>query len=236
MSIRFKTAELDVNGNVYAVDDRLNLCVCRNGTDTFKRISVSNFGNDPLIDASNPLEIFVFFPSNGKVVIFDNQLNVQQELNIYAGGYLQPAAFGRANDGNIWLIDQNSSTLKKLSRSGDLLNESVILRNFNAGREAGKIYDNGNMVVSADAGGQVFEFNQNLVLENSWKSRGRLIGLEGDKLWFEGSQMLLSRTRPFNQPAKGDTLHLTGDSIPTFRINAGYFLQCDTAALILHAR
>lgn len=173
-------ADIDRNGNVYFVDPSLNLCLSPFKSDTIKKFSVSNYGSDPVIDAGNPLEIFVFFPSTGKIVIFDNQLNIQQELNIYNRQNIIPAAFGRCNDGNIWLMDQNSLTLKKFSRQGTLLAESVLLNKYvSAPGVVRRIADNGQQICLSDNAGNTFQFDKNLYLENTITGTGGgLVGMD----------------------------------------------------------
>lgn len=230
-------AELGGNGNVYFVDDKLNLCLAKRGTDSIKKFSVANYGSNPVIDAGNPLEIFVFFATTGKIVVFDNQLNVQQELNMYANGYMQPLAFGRANDGNAWLLDNNTRTLKKFSRQGELLTESVILKNWTADEsQTTRIFDNGSRIALADADGKIYAFNQNLFLETIVEGNYTLLGLADEGIYGEKAGIRWMLKEPLTPLLHQDSTGLAFKGRNTRRMNAGWLLESTDSTLILQSR
>lgn len=182
----FVAAAADVYGNVYAIDAQLNLIKYSKKLDTIRVLSVSNLGNNPCIDASNPLEVFVFFGSTGKVVWFDNQLNQQSVVDLFGAGISKPVGFGRANDGNIWVLDNNNNTLKKVNREGNLVVESVAISNFVPQKEVTKIWDDGENIIIADDSLYAYIFNRNLLLQERVKIPYKLLGIEGD--YFIGSK------------------------------------------------
>lgn len=224
---RWQTADVDANGNLYLLDDKLNLCLYSQKTDTVRRYSVANYGSEAIIDAGNPLEVFVFFPLTGRVVIFDNQLNEQQNLNIFTGDYVQPLAFGRANDGNIWLLNQATLTLKKINRNGATISESVILKNFSPAENTGRIYDNGTSVLLQDGEGRLFRFNNNLMPEPMSAVEGRLTGISQNGFYLRKG--LLS-CNPLFDPASKMVC------IDSAAVAPGFETICETDNWVLESR
>lgn len=164
ISGNFNTAVTDGEGRIYAINSKLTLHKFSNKGELLRNISVVNHGSDPILDVSNPLEIFVYFGSTGKAVWFDNQLNEQSSLELFGLSISKPVAFGRANDGLLWVFDDNSKTLKKVSRNGTLINESIVLSNYKPSKTTLPIYDDGNNIVFNDALSNVYVFDRNLVL------------------------------------------------------------------------
>jgi hypothetical protein len=233
----FTNATVDGNGTVYFVDEKLNLCASKIGTDSIKKFSISNFGSEPIIDAENPLEIFVFFATTGKVVVFDNQLNIQQELNLYKEDNIQPLAFGRANDGNIWILDNNTRTLKKFSKGGELLLESVILKGWSANKFViGKIWDNGNRIVLCDEEGKIFALNQNVYLEKIVQDGKSVIGLSDDGIFTIKDNHIYLIKEPFSSAVQFDSIRSVVANKKPIAMNLGWLLESNDSALFLQSR
>jgi hypothetical protein len=119
---------LDIHGNVYVIDSKLNFIKRSAEGDTLRMISVLNQGSQPILDVSNPLEVFIYFASTGRIAWYDNQLNPGGTLDIFATGINNIGGFGRANDGNIWLFDNNKGILKRVNREGEIIEESLMLQ------------------------------------------------------------------------------------------------------------
>jgi hypothetical protein len=233
----FVNATVDGNGTVYFIDEKLNLCASKLGSDSIKKFSISNFGSQPMIDAENPLEVFVFFPTTGRVVIFDNQLNIQQELNLYKEDNIQPLAFGRANDGNIWILDNNTRTLKKFSRQGEMLQESVILKRWSANNfSISKIWDNGNRILLCDEEGKIFALNQNMYLEKTISDNQRVIGLAEDGIFIARGKVLYILREPLSPIEQIDSIGSVGLTKKPIAMNLGWFLESNDSALFLQSR
>lgn len=198
-----KAETIDNAGNIYQIDDSYNLKLYKFGLDSANKIiSVINYGADPLIDATNALEIFVFFPSTGWVLWFDNQLNMQSKIQLFNAGVSQPIAMGRANDGEIWVFDNNTKTLKKITRSGNLIAESMVLQNHVYNQNNHQIFDDGETVLFQDDQNVVFGFGTNLVFLSQSKLDGPLLGLENKNLMFlQGEDIFTQSLLPKN-PAK----------------------------------
>jgi hypothetical protein len=177
-------ADLDLKGNVYLIDSAYDLCKINKGK-VENRYSLINYGTGPVIDASNPLEIFVFYENSGIILIIDNNLNPVNEINLYAQNNLKARAFGRSNDGLIWVYDGNTGTLKKFDRNATLINETVILTKGteSENRTTGRVYDNGEMLAVQDIKNGCFVLNTNLkVAYKNQNPQQRLVGINQNKL------------------------------------------------------
>ncbi len=230
-------AEMDNAGNVYFIDEKLNLCLSKLKTDTLKKFSVSNYGSSIIIDAANQLEVFLFFYTTGHVVVFDNQLNVQQDIALYTTNNLDPGAFGRSNEGNIWIFDNNTMTLKKISRQGIVVAESVILEEFKS--DPGiltKIYDNGQQIVLNDKTGKLFVFNQNLYQSTLQTITGQIVGQDGTANFIKNNKYVIKHSDRVLNHSAIDTLFTTGNNGKIVRVNSRFMLESGDSSLILHER
>lgn len=224
LNISVRSCDMDVNGYVYAVDEGLNLMLFKGNADTFKNFSVSNYGPDPVVDASNPLEPVVFFPSTGKTVWFDNQLNIGNMTDLFRAGIVQAAALGRSNDGSLWVFDNNSKTLKKISRSGQLLQESIVLSEFEAPDAPVRIFDNGDKLGFTDRNHVAFVFDRNLVFLGTEYTHGTLRGLNDRDFFISEPGYLVSYD--LSGPGK-DTICETAAGMEVQRYLNGRILGSD---------
>ena len=80
------------------------------------------------IDVRNPLTILVYYPDLAVVVILDRTLSPIKELNLFDLDVIGPKGIALANDNNIWVYDEITAVLKKVSQTGKVLFES---RNLN---------------------------------------------------------------------------------------------------------
>ena len=187
-------ADLDMKGNVYYIDSSYELCKQTKGVTT-NRFSLTNYGEGPVIDASNPLEVFVFYENSGILLIMDNNLNPVQEVNLYSANNIRVQGFGRANDGKIWVFDANSYTLKKYDRIGTLVTESVMLNKGSEQKTKGinKIFDNGALVAFQQGQQNTLVLNNNLKVLFNKANNSRLVGLEGNAILEQDKNTLNKR-------------------------------------------
>lgn len=233
--------DVDAGGIVYAVSEKYNLIkIGVDNSDTQERtISVANYGSDALLDASNPLEIFVFYHSTGKAYWFDNQLNHRGEIDIFSSGVYLPRASGRGNDGNIWVVDGNSQTLKKLNRTnGITIQESVLITAMFADNKPVRVYDNGELIAFQDHKGNVFVFDQNLVIQAQRHSENALIGISGKDCVFYCSPDIrlincrgaLKTTEKQQLTAQGHVSRMAGKFVVSFDENSIFRYQLNNQA------
>lgn len=175
-------AALDVSSNIYVITEQQNLVKYNSKGDSLKAVSVAQYGVDAMIDAGNQLEIMVFFPINGRIVVFDNQLNLIWTCELFDNQpNLQPSAFGRAADGNIWLIDKSSRTLKKIDKQGNKTMESLLLMDYNYSDTIQAIKDQGTAVLFGNGQNRIWQYSQSLALVKSeMLLHQKLLAFEGN--------------------------------------------------------
>lgn len=125
---QFKFFTTDKLGNVF-------LLTPKNDIQKFdkkgKKITEANFkvmGDATLIDAGNPLEIYVFYKDQNKLVYFDNMLNYRGETDLYKTlGVNNIQAVYRSYDNGFWFFDPDNFKLKKADKQGSLQSESINL-------------------------------------------------------------------------------------------------------------
>jgi hypothetical protein len=76
------------------------------------------------IDASNPINILVYYPVQQTIVTLDVTMNEISRTPLLDMGYLDIRAVCSSNDGNLWLLDGMDFKLKKINRQGRLMAES----------------------------------------------------------------------------------------------------------------
>lgn len=199
---RVVAADLDVKGNVYLVDSAYRFCKINSQNNSICN-SVAQYGEGVIIDADNPVEPMVFFQNSGVLLITDNNLNTTSAITLLAQNNIKPGGFGRANDGSVWLFDDNSSTLKKMDRSGALIQESLVLcAKGNKNRKAQPIYDNGKLIVLTTPQNNTLVLNMNLnILAQLPEKEGVCADISGDRLLLlkDGALWL---TESFNNSGK----------------------------------
>ena len=214
---RVVAADLDVQGNVYFLDSAYQLC--KTGTQKAKICNaVGTYGEEAIIDADNPLEPMVFFQNSGILVINDNNLNQVATINLFADNNLKPGGFGRANDGNIWIFDDNSSTLKKIDRSGNIILESMVLcEKGNKPRKPSQVYDNGLMLALTLPNQSIVVMDANLnTMATLPANQGRMVDIAGKRIVLQKDSVLyLTETFQLGkkQPSKREaTVWMESDS------------------------
>lgn len=131
------TVAADKEGIVYLWDPEGNLR---------SKQSYRQYGQIDLIDASNPLDIFIYFRLNRKLLVLDNQLNAKKELDFNAFQNYQVRGLGRSADGNCWIIDARERMLRKIDFSGKSLQSQTV--NFKMDSKGFSIIrDNGSSIV-----------------------------------------------------------------------------------------
>jgi hypothetical protein len=216
-----RATAIDNAGNIYLVDNNYNLKIYKRGIDTFNKIfSLINYGADPIIDVSNALEIFVFFPSTGWVLWFDNQLNMQSKLQLFNCGVAQPVAIGRANDGEIWAFDNNTKTLKKITRHGTIAAESMVLSNFHYQQSNHLVFDDGEVVVLEDDFHSAFAFGPNLGFLGKTELDGILLGIENKELISISNNQLI-RKKLLETLSKEKNIYSPNNGVSIKNYNSG---------------
>jgi hypothetical protein len=88
------------------------------------RYSNQRLGELQHVDASNPFSVLLYYPDFLRVIILDRTLNEVTSLSLLDKGYQQVRALGISGDNQIWLFDEPSQSLQKISRDGQLIFQS----------------------------------------------------------------------------------------------------------------
>ncbi len=86
------------------------------------------YGNVYLLDVTNPLKILLYYKDFSTVVMLDRFMNRINTVDFRKAGIFQAKAVGLSYDNNIWIYDEQSARLKKISDDGKLLSETIDLR------------------------------------------------------------------------------------------------------------
>lgn len=125
---QFKFFTTDKLGNCFVITPKNDILKF---DQTGKKLAEVNFkvmGDATLIDAGNPLEIYVFYKDQNKLVYFDNMLNYRGETDIYKSlGVTNIMSVCRSYDNGFWFFDPDNFKLKKADKAGNLLSESTNL-------------------------------------------------------------------------------------------------------------
>ena len=128
---QFKFFTTDKLGNVFVLTQKNDI---QKFDKKGKKLTEANFkvmGDATMIDAGNPLEIYVFYKDQNKLVYFDNMLNYRGETDLYKTlGVNNIQAVCRSYDNGFWFFDPDNFKLKKADKLGSLQSESINLANI----------------------------------------------------------------------------------------------------------
>ena len=89
---------------------------------------VKRFGKLYAINAVNPLKTLLFYKDYRTIVVLDRLLNAVNVIDLRSHGIQQVKAMATSYDNNIWIFDEQQSTLKKIGEDGRVLSETADLR------------------------------------------------------------------------------------------------------------
>jgi len=110
--------------NVYVITARGEFVKYTPDGKEIARYNNFSLGNPSLADATNPFQILLYFPEFMTVVTLDNTLNEAARYELFDLNVSEVDALCFANDGNVWLYDPTTFTLKKIDRNSKVLLES----------------------------------------------------------------------------------------------------------------
>jgi hypothetical protein len=128
-SIAFKAREIysDHIGNYYLVTrdkvQKVNL------TDSLTQFHQrQNIGAITTVDVSNPMKTIIYYRDYRKVEILDTWMSMIREIDLDEYGYMQVSAVCGSSTNGIWLYDENTAQLNRITDGGDLILQSVSTR------------------------------------------------------------------------------------------------------------
>lgn len=153
IAIEAKYINTDNLGNLYVVSKTNQLYKYSRDGKLLSTLNYAYIGNITQVDATNPLEVYVFYKELNRVVFLDNNLAFRGEMNLSDIGIGQASAIARAYDNGLWVFDLSDLQLKKLNKSGEVLQMSGNVRQYDVKQNANPTYlhDNNDRVFMVDS-------------------------------------------------------------------------------------
>ena len=186
--------DVDVLGNIYLITENNQLKKIKPNGDSLAVFNdVKKFGNPTLLDVSNPLKILLFYKNFSTVVVLDRFLAVRSTINFRNQNIFKLKTLTNSYDNNIWIFDEQNVSLKKINEEGNILNETLDLRQLlDTVPSPTQIIDKNNFVYlyDEDKGFYIFDYygsyKNNLPFLN-WKHiavyNNRLMGFVADTFY-----------------------------------------------------
>ncbi len=155
-----KLIHTDNLGNLYVVTQTNQLNKYgRNGA-LLATLNYNYTGSITQIDASNPMQIFLFYRELNKVIFLDNNLAYRGEIDLAKAEIIQASAIARAYDNNLWVFDLGDLQLKKINQKNSVEQTSGNIRQYIVNNAAvSMIYDNDDRVFVVDSLNGVMVFD-----------------------------------------------------------------------------
>lgn len=126
--VNAKFVQADELGNLYVVSPNNQLYKYNSAGKVLATLNYNYNGNISSIDASNPMEIYVFYKEINRVLFLDNNLAYRGELDLTKLNITQASAIARSYDNGIWVFDLGDLQLKKMSKDGTITQSSGNIR------------------------------------------------------------------------------------------------------------
>lgn len=126
--VNAKFVQADELGNLYIVTPSNQLYKYNTLGKVLATLNFNYNGNISSVDATNPMEIYVFYKELNRVLFLDNNLAYRGELDLTKLNITQAAAVARSYDNGIWIFDLGDLQLKKMSKEGTVAQSSGNIR------------------------------------------------------------------------------------------------------------
>ena len=186
--------DVDVLDNIYLITEKNQLKKIRPNGDSLAVFNdVKKFGTTTLLDVSNPLKILFYYKSFATVIILDRFLALRNTINFRTQNIFKVKTLANSYDNNIWIFDEQNVSLKKINDEGNVLSETLDLRQlFDTVPSPTQIIDKSNFVYLYDEskGFYIFDyygsFKNNIPFLN-WKHiavyNNKLMGFVDDTFY-----------------------------------------------------
>lgn len=234
----YSSLEVDALENIYLVN---NEGVIKKYSATGDSIGVyndvKNFGRPGRLSVANPLQLLVYYPTFGSVVILDRFLTERSRLNLRNKNIFSVSGLAAAYDNNIWVFDSQNMQLKKLDTDGNQILATNDFRTFlNPVPQPQVIIDANNLVFLYDAQHGFYVFDR----YGTYLKQAKIAGLESVGAFKEygfgvsGKEFIIYNSTngnisrlPFNQLAlrdlslvNGKFFGITAAGLYIFKLNA----------------
>jgi hypothetical protein len=202
ISIDAKDIQTDRLGNLYIITKTNQLYKYDSRGNLLGTLNYKYLGNINFIDASNPLELYVFYKELNEVLFLDNNLSYRGEMLLNDYGISQSSAIARSYDNGIWVFDNGDLQLKRMNKSGEILQMSGNVKQFlNGTIQPNFIYDNNDKVFVNDStiGILVFSVFANYIKTIPIKSCTTIKVIEDDLFYNKAGKLLKYNLKTFSQ-------------------------------------
>lgn len=230
---KYSDFALDQQGNIIMADVDGIISKKDPSGRTLATQAYSNHGGNPQIDASNGLQVLVYFPSSRHLLMLDNQLNQRRLVDFNIQDNYQIRGFGLAADGNYWILDGRDGFLKKLDYEGRTLASTMLA---GAWLPIGKtrIYDDGQyLFLGAENDRTVRVLNATLNrLRLLTKPEGNWDARDGSLYYAIDSQRMVREGIAIG--SRPDTLSIIGSPLQRFRLSVSLLANLSDRGLHLY--
>lgn len=151
---------IDPIGNIFFVTNNRTLNKYTNEGNLDLTFDTQLSGMIHSIDVSNPLYILIYYRDGNKIQLLDRNLAPLEELDLGQWTTNDITAAQISNDNNIWVYDNTDRKLKKYTRSGNLIIESLDIYGMtNMNTNVNHIYEHNNQVFLRNADGKLIVMN-----------------------------------------------------------------------------
>ncbi|MES2380505.1 MAG: hypothetical protein V4538_05665 [Bacteroidota bacterium] len=143
-----KYIQADELGNIYVVSATNQLYKYDQSGKILATLNYNYSGNITSIDASNPMELYVFYKEINRVIFLDNNLAYRGEIDLTKSNIIQASSVARSYDNGLWVFDLGDLQLKKLDKEGKQYQSSGNIKQFcNFNFVPNYLADNGKQVI-----------------------------------------------------------------------------------------
>jgi hypothetical protein len=126
--VNAKYIQADELSNLYIVNQSNQLYKYNSEGKILATLNYNYNGNISSIDATNPMEIYVFYKELNRVIFLDNNLAYRGEIDLSKNNITQASAIARSYDNGIWFFDNGDLQLKKLDKEGKVFQSSANIK------------------------------------------------------------------------------------------------------------
>lgn len=183
---------IDANGNIFATDATNTLYKFDASGKLITKVNVKVYGVIQKIDCNNPFDIYTYHNEQNVVVYYDNMLNIRGETRLNDLLFTGVVAMARSFDNQLWVADNSTNRLYKVSKAGEVLIESNILSTMVEGStDIVDIQEYNNIVYVVDRNHGILEFDLFLTFQSlhvipnlQWAVIGEQTILLGHEKWY----------------------------------------------------
>ncbi len=124
---------LDISSPIFTTDQLRNVYTVTKTNEVIKytpeskiqfRYNNNTLGNLTFIDATDPFNLLLFYPDFRRVILLDRTLSETSSFDLFNLDVIDVPAVGISSDNNLWIYDDLKFNLKKIDRSGNIVQES----------------------------------------------------------------------------------------------------------------